>query len=174
MNVCLFGLTGSGKTTVAGALAKKLHVERVSSGDIARSMAKSDPHTAVALDRGRMAPEEAMRMQVRAALEQADLRGGWVLEGFPRDLAQLICLMDWTPSLPSFVYLRVEAFVVIERLTARRRADDTPDAIARRIQDFDRITQPMLDVLRAAGVLTTVRSYPDQEMTVREIEELVA
>lgn len=156
MNVCLLGLTGAGKTTVARLLARDLKLTHVSSGDIAREMAAEDPHAAVALDLGQMAPEEAMRTRVRAALEDAEHRGGWVLDGFPRDMAQLICLMDWT-AMPSFVHLDANLWTVIRRLTSRQREDDTPDAIARRFVEHERATTPVVRALRAGGVLIELR-----------------
>jgi adenylate kinase len=174
MNVCLLGMTGAGKTTIARSLSERLHVPRVSSGDLARALAQEDPHTAVALDKGRMAPEAAMRHEVRRALEAADLaKGGWILEGFPRDMAQLVCLMDWTAALPCFVHVDVTEWSVIERLTSRRRDDDTPDAIAARIADFHRLAVPVLSALEGGGVLYTTERYWSLEETVENIERWV-
>lgn len=157
MHICLLGLTGSGKTTVARQLSERLRVPHVSSGDLARRLASEDPHAAVALDQGKMAPEASMRGLVREALERSEIQsGGWILEGFPRDMAQLICLMGWTSALPLFVHLDVTEWIVIERLTGRGRSDDTADAIARRIADFHRHTRPVLDALASGGVLIQV------------------
>jgi len=176
MNVVLLGLTGSGKSTIAKHLSSSLKLPVVSSGAIARELAKRDPHTAVALESGQLAPEEAMRLAVRTDLEQADMqRGGWILEGFPRDRAQLISLMTWTASLPTFVYLEVEPWGIIERLLARQRDDDTPDAIARRFADFESKTQPMLEILEGGGVLHTIQSADRMGITqiVQSIKKLL-
>lgn len=176
IHIVLMGVSGAGKTTVARLLSEHYRVPHVGSGDIARALADHDPHTYVALEKGQMAPEEAMRAEVRQALERADLEdGGWILEGFPRDMAQLVCLMDWTVALPAFVHLDAKAWTVIERLTSRRRDDDTPDAIARRLVDFEQNVRPVLDVLAAGGVLKTaqVESFPNPDALARYIEEIL-
>lgn len=154
MNIVLIGRTGSGKTTVAASLTEHLNVPYISSGDIARDMARGDPATDMALRQGAHAPEEAMRSAVRDALEQGDAQhGGWILEGFPRMVAQLVCIMQWTVSLPTFVYLDTPEWVCIERLTARKRPDDNADSIARKLQSFKENTLPVVDVLEEGGVL---------------------
>jgi adenylate kinase len=175
MHICLLGMTGSGKTTVASLLAERLNVPAISSGDIARGLAHDDPHTFIALEKGKMAPENAMRAAVRQRLEESDVRsGGWVLEGFPRSVAQLVCLMDWTAALPVFVHIDVTEWAVIERLTSRRRDDDTPDAIERRIADFHANVVPVLAVLESGGVLrTTDRDMPPATI-VEYVEGIVA
>ena len=171
MHVVILGMPGSGKTTVSELLSRRLHVPRVASGDIARRMATVDPHTAVALEQGKMAPEESMRMETRRALEAADLEsGGWILDGFPRDLAQLVCLMDWTPALPAFVHLDASEWTVIERLTSRRRDDDTPDAIARRILDHQVHVRPVLDALASGRVLIQAPRHLDPDQTADYVE----
>lgn len=175
MHVVLVGNTGSGKTTVAKLLESRLNVPRVSSGDIARYLAEFDPSTKLALDAGAMAPEKAMQLQIRQRIEAADVQhGGWVLEGFPRMIEQLICLMQWTSALPHFVYLDVPAWVAIERLTARGRPDDNPHSIAEKLKSFDENTQPMLQILEDGGVLhhIGVDGRPPDEI-VDEITEAV-
>jgi adenylate kinase len=108
-----------------------------------------------------------MRHAVRSELESMDMqRGGWILEGFPRDTAQLIALMTWTAALPTFVYLQAEPWGIIERLLGRQRADDTPDAIARRFADFEAKTQPVLEILEGGGVLHTIPDVDQLAATV--------
>jgi len=157
MHVVLIGNTGSGKTTVAKALEERLNLPRISSGDIARGLGDFDPATKLALESGAFAPEEAMRIRVRSLLEAAEIqRGGWVIEGFPRMIEQLICLMQWTSALPVFVYLEIEPWVAVERLVARGRPDDNPNAIAKKLASFEEKTHPMISLLEGGGVLHTV------------------
>jgi adenylate kinase len=175
MHIVLLGMTGSGKTTVASMLSERLNVPRVSSGDIARSLAQEDPHTYVALEKGKMAPEAAMRHAIRVALEEADIgTGGWILEGFPRSIAQLVCLMDWTSALPCFVHVDASEWSVIERLTSRRRDDDTPDAIERRMTDFRQNVAPVLTALGGGGVLHATEPGWEPGTIVDYIEGIVS
>jgi adenylate kinase family enzyme len=147
------GQTGCGKSTVADLVAKALGVPHVSSGDIAREIAETDPTTKLALMQGNPAPEEPVRVAVRQALERAELEsGGWVLEGFPRHLAQLVLLLQWSSSLPCFVYLDLHEWYCIERLVARGRPDDKADGIARRFKSFDERTVPVVHLLEEAGI----------------------
>jgi adenylate kinase len=177
MHVVLLGLTASGKTTLAATLASTLGLPHISAGEIARRLATTDPFTAVELSQGKMAPEEAMRSEIQAALERAELeQGGWILEGFPRDIAQLACLMRWTSALPSFIYLEIEPWTAIERLTARGRPDDTPDAIARRIERWFDKTQMVIETLEGGGVLSTIHnaSAIDGATTLDEVLRVLA
>jgi adenylate kinase len=170
MHIVLVGNTGSGKTTLAKALQERLDLPLVSSGEVARELSESDPTTNLALQQGAMAPEAAMRTAVRTRIEQADLkRGGWILDGFPRSTEQLICLMQWTVALPSFIYLEVDTWVCIERLLSRKRDHDNPDAIGRRLQHFEQHTQPMLTTLSEGGVLDVI-----QQADFRSVDEIVA
>lgn len=153
-HIVLIGITGSGKTTVGKRVAEDLGLAYIGSGDIARELSESDRATELALQSGAMAPEQAMRAAVRTRLEQADLAlGAWLLDGFPRTVAQLVCLMQWTAHLPTFIYLETEPWTAIERLVARGRPDDNPDAIARKLESFEVKTQPVLNTLEGGGIL---------------------
>jgi adenylate kinase len=154
MHLVLTGRTGSGKSTVARLLAERFDVPIISSGDIAREIAKDDPATGMALRQGSFAPEHAMRVLVRQRIEEADLRhGGWVLDGFPRTVDQLICLMQWTTALPTFIEMGLSTWACLERLNARGRDDDNPDSLARRLESFEEKTTPMIAILEEGGVL---------------------
>lgn len=161
MQIVIIGMTGSGKTTLAQALETKLKLPRFSAGDIARSMAETDPDTEVALRAGAYAPEDAIRHQVRQRIEMAELaEGGWILEGFPRKVEQLIELMRWNSGNPLFIYLEIPAYVAVRRLIARGRQDDNGDSIARKLRNFEQETLPVVTMLEQSssvgGKLLTV------------------
>lgn len=139
VNVVFLGVTGSGKSTVAEKVSEELGLPYISSGVIAREMAEMDPQTRHALNAGLLAPENAMRDMVRDKVEAAaKMEGGFVLDGFPRSLAQYIALQSWTTGVPSsYVWIDCAYTEAIARLLARGRPDDNPDSIARKMQDFE-------------------------------------
>lgn len=157
MHLVLSGNTGSGKSTLAAELGARLKLPVISSGSVARELAKSDAATDLALRLGAMAPEQAMRAEIRAKIEAADVqRGGWILDGFPRSVEQLICLLQWSAAMPCFVHIELNEWTCIERLISREREFDNPDAIVRRMESYRAQTTRMVDVLHSGGVLTFV------------------
>lgn len=148
MQIALMGPPGSGKTTVGEALSKKFGVPYISSGEIARQLAEADPTTALSLKAGSMAPEESMRALIKKRLEKAMLEsGGFVVEGFPRTIAQYIALRMWG-TMPIYLWLDLGQASCLERLLIRAREDDTPDAIAKRLQTYHTETVPILEILK--------------------------
>lgn len=98
-----------------------------------------------------------MRVAVRQRIEEADIQhGGWVLDGFPRTPAQLVCLLQWSAAMPSFVHVDLDAWQCVERLCRRNREHDNPDAIAKRLASYEGPTTEMLAILDGGGVLTCV------------------
>ncbi len=157
MHIVLSGNTGSGKTTLATELGARLKIPVISSGVIARNLAKGDAATDLALKLGAMAPEQAMRAEIRAEIEGADIRrGGWILDGFPRSVEQLICLLQWSAAMPSFIHIELNEWTCIERLGYREREHDNPDAIAKRMESYRAQTLRMVDVLNSGGVVDVV------------------
>lgn len=171
MHIALLGLTGSGKTTTAKALSARTDLPRVSSGHIARQLASDDPSTRLTLERGDYAPESAMRTLVRQQLEAADAEhGGWILEGFPRTVAQLVCLMQWLTAEPLWVLVDTDPHECLRRLLGRSRHDDIADAIAHKLDAYRTDTQPVIDVLDSDGALIRVpggASTKDQVEVIR-------
>lgn len=173
MNVVLIGQTGSGKTTIAKAIQDGFSIPHISSGDIARELGRQDATTKNVLDRGLFAPEEAMRIQVHHKIEQAQLvEGGFVIDGFPRTSAQMIALLSWTTTVPTFIYLTCSRIECIFRLVERARDDDNADAVARKFDIFDEVTVPMIDTLEEGGILHTIESSTPSE-TFAQVERIL-
>lgn len=153
----MFGPTGSGKSTLAKKLGAEIGIPVVSTGAIAREQAEHDPHTSLLLQQGEYAPEGAMRMRVKQMLEEAELtHGGWVLDGFPRTLAQWVLLCSWLKVEPMYIEIEIRLHQALNRLRERRRDDDIADAIEAKVRSHQRDTQLVIDMLREDRAMVLV------------------
>jgi adenylate kinase len=144
MKVLMLGAPGSGKGTQGARLARALGVDHISSGDLLReAVAEGTPlgdQVAAHVAAGRLAPDELVTEAVRPALSRRD---GYVLDGFPRTLAQARNV-----DFDAVVYLDVPEDVLVRRLLARGRDDDRKDVIAERLREYERDTRPLIDHYR--------------------------
>ncbi|MGH9039700.1 MAG: adenylate kinase family protein [Acidimicrobiia bacterium] len=166
MRLVLLGAPGSGKGTQGGLLAQRLGVPVISTGELLRALAseESDLGRDVSeyLDRGDLVPDELLLAALDEALSGA-LAGGYILDGFPRTLAQARHAEE-VAAPEAVIHLDVPDDVVRGRLAGRarrpgqeQRTDDTePEIVARRLQRYHDQTEPLLDFYRERGILHTV------------------
>ncbi|QFZ23459.1 adenylate kinase [Saccharothrix syringae] len=153
MRLVLVGPPGAGKGTQAQVLSSKLGVPHISTGDLFRAhiSQQTDLGKEVQeyLDSGELVPDEVTNEMVRGRLAQADAEGGFLLDGFPRNVAQAEVLTAMLSaaghSLDAVLEFRVDEDVVVERLLARGRTDDKEDVIRHRQQVYRTETAPLLD-----------------------------
>jgi adenylate kinase len=162
MRIVLLGAPGSGKGTQGRALAERLSVPYIGSGDLLRARAagggEPGSRLAAVLDRGDLVTDDAALDAVRDALAHAEAAGGYVLDGFPRTVGQARDLDAVAPP-DAVVYLAVPDAVVRRRLAGRApggRRDDVAATIERRLDEFHRQIEPLLDFYRRRGILITV------------------
>jgi len=146
---------GAGKGTQGKRIAAELGSEHISSGSLLRAAVAADTPLgrAVAehLAAGTLAPDTLVTQAVAPVLSERD---GYVLDGFPRTVAQAEAV-----DFDMVIYLDVPDEVLIERMLARGRADDCEDVIAARLQEYARDTEPLIDHYREAGVLVAVDGH---------------
>lgn len=177
VRLVLLGKPGSGKSTQGSALARHLGVPHISTGELLRNRVAaggdSERELAAMLERGDLVPDDLVLPVVRAAVDAATGRGGYIFEGFPRTLAQ--AESDLLPVDRVF-HLAVPDECARERLAGSARADradDGRDVIELRLRQFHTDTEPVLDLYDRRGVLTTVdASQPAEEVTAAILREL--
>ena len=164
----LLGPPGAGKGTQAVRLAERLGVPAISTGDIFRSNIKNGTELGRRVQditaSGALVPDELTNELVRDRLAQSDAVDGFLLDGYPRNVAQVAALDEMLAAagqqLDRAVELTVDPQVVVERLTKRAeiegRADDTEDVIRHRLDVYAEQTAPISQVYAARGVLAQV------------------
>ncbi|MFD4294059.1 adenylate kinase [Rhodococcus sp. NPDC058532] len=162
MRLVLVGPPGAGKGTQAEILSEKLGVPHISTGDLFR--ANIGQQTALGLeakkymDAGDLVPSEITNNMVKARVAEPDAANGFLLDGFPRTVDQAealkAILAGLNVSLDGVLAFEVEDDVVVERMLARGRADDTEDVIRNRMRVYREETAPLLDYY--AGSIVTV------------------
>ena len=162
------GPPGAGKGTQAKGLAQRLGVPAISTGDIFRAnVAGQTPlglRAKAYMDAGDYVPDEVTNAMVRDRLAQADAEAGFLLDGYPRTIAQVdeldAMLAEADTALDLVIELTADVDEVVRRLAGRAaqegRSDDTADVVRRRLEVYAEQTAPLLDVYRDRGLLRTV------------------
>lgn len=162
MRLVIFGRQGAGKGTQCLRLADRYGVPHVSTGDMLRAAVEEGTEFGLKakaiMDAGDLVPDEVMVGVVDERLAKDDADGGFLLDGYPRtgDQARALERLLGDKSLDAAVNLDVPEDVVIGRMLARGRADDTEDAIRRRLDLYLSQTAPLLEHYGSAGKLVTV------------------
>ena len=170
LNVLLFGPQGSGKGTQAKRIGAEYRIPHVSTGDMFRdAIARQTPlgrQVKPILDAGELVPDELTVGLIRERLSQDDAQGGFVLDGFPRNIAQAEALDDLLAELDRPLTVVLEFLIsdelcierLLERAAEEGRTDDTPEAIARRLEIYHRETEPLSEHYRSTGKLVGVHA----------------
>jgi adenylate kinase len=185
MRLLLIGRPGSGKGTQATAIADHFGIAHISSGDLLRQHVSNDTQLgrtiAGLMAKGDLVPDGVVMDVLRRPVETAARAGGYVLDGFPRTLAQAEAGYHVAKDLGAWVQvallLDVPREVAMARMLNRAagRSDDREDVIRHRQDTFDEVTPPMLEYYATRETLVRVdgdRSAP--EVTAEAIAALEA
>src|SRR3989475_11318485 len=129
MNLILFGAPGAGKGTQTGSLIETNHIPAVATGDMLRAQRRAGSALGEQvkgyMDRGELVPDTLMIDIIKTRLQEPDARNGFILDGFPRTVAQAEALDAMLDQLgrraDAVIYLRVSRQVLIDRLSHRYR-----------------------------------------------------
>lgn len=170
MRIIVIGIQGSGKSTQGNLLSKKLGVPYLSTGHIFRELAKEKSklgrYIKETMSAGYLILDSRTIEIVNEYLTKEEYKKGYILDGFPRTVAQAEAFAD---PLDAVIYLAVSDEEALRRLTLRNgqevRPDNTVRAIERRIDLFHKLTEPVLDYYREKRLLVEI----DGERPVEEI-----
>jgi adenylate kinase len=164
----IVGPQGSGKGTQGIRVAEALGIPVVSTGDIFRANIKEGTElgqkvTAI-LDAGDLVPDELTSEIVRDRLSQDDAQGGFLLDGYPRNTAQVHHLDSFLgendAALDAVILLDVPRDESIARLSLRAveqgRSDDTDEAIAHRLDIYEHETAPIVSLYEERGIVDRI------------------
>ncbi|QKJ20322.1 adenylate kinase [Microbacterium hominis] len=168
VRLLIVGPQGSGKGTQGVRIAEAYGIPAISTGDVFRAAvaAGSDLGNQVKaiIEAGDLVSDELTSAVVRDRLAQDDAAGGFLLDGYPRNIAQVAHLDEYLEgreeSLDAVIELSVPRDESISRIALRAkeqgRTDDTEEVIANRLAIYERETAPILDVYRARGIVAEV------------------
>lgn len=183
MNLLLLGPQGSGKGTQAKRIAAEYGIPHVSTGDMFREAIVSGTPLGLqvqpTLAAGELVPDELTVALIRERLDRDDARRGFVLDGFPRTLAQAealdAMLADLDRSLDAVLFFDLDDGVAIERMLGRagqeERPDDAPEVMARRLSIYHEQTEPVVERYRATGKLVPLHADRPVDAVFAEIQD---
>ncbi len=193
MNLILFGAPGAGKGTQAKKLIEEFNIPQISTGDILRAAIKNQTKLGLEakkfMDAGNLVPDTVVMGLIEERLKEEDCKKGYILDGFPRTVVQAEFL-DKVASIDKVIALDVPQEAIVERITGRRtsaktgkiyhikynppvdedpkdliqRADDTEEAVVKRLEAYNNQTLPVLDYYKKQNKVTTVDGsrHPDE------------
>jgi adenylate kinase len=168
MRLLIMGPPGAGKGTQAGLIAEHYSIPAISTGDIFRAMKTADTPLAdqlrTIMDSGGYVNDELTNAIVATRLAEPDCDNGFLLDGYPRTVDQVVALDEKLESkghrLDAVISLKADTDEIVARLLKRAeiegRTDDNEDTIRVRQQVYAEQTAPLLEIYRARGILVEV------------------
>jgi adenylate kinase len=205
MRIVLLGAPGSGKGTQSQLLVKAYGIPQISTGDLLREAVSKGTELGLraksAMDLGQLVDDATVLGMIRERLSLPDAAQGFILDGFPRNIAQAQALekllKELGTPLESVVLLNLDLGILFKRLTGRRicqecgrvfnvhtsppeaghrliqRPDDKEEVIGKRLDVYEAQTKPLIKYYEAAGSLRIVDADADVDSVFKSIERAV-
>ena len=192
MRLILLGPPGAGKGTQATRLMQKYNIPQLSTGDMLRAAVAAGTETGLqaktVMEAGQLVSDEIVVGIIDARIHEPDAKNGFILDGFPRTVAQAEALDQMLARyglpLDAVVELGVDEKALITRMAKRVadavaaggavRADDNPEAFKTRLDAYRAQTAPVSDFYRRKGQLKTIDGMAPIDEVTREIERVLA
>ena len=181
MRIVLLGAPGSGKGTQASLLKGKLGIAHISTGDLLRAAVKAGTPLGLkakqVMDSGKLVCDDIVLGMLEERLTEADAQPGFILDGYPRNVAQCQALQDLLERigqpLDIAVKLDVSDATIIGRCeiryAAQHRADDKPETVRERLRIYAEQTAPVADHFERIGKLVTVDGVGELDVVFERI-----
>ena len=201
MKLILLGAPGAGKGTQAENISREFHIPQISTGNILRAEVKKESELGLKvkdiLAAGQLVPEEIVIAMVRERLKEPDCADGYILDGFPRNIAQADALAAFA-QIDTVLVISVPDDVIVTRMAGRRtcpgcgatyhvvanppkkegicdvcgaeltiRADDREDVVRDRLRVYHEKTEPLIAYYTERGLVRTVEGQGSLEETTR-------
>jgi adenylate kinase len=192
MRLILLGPPGAGKGTQAERIVAGFGIPQLSTGNMLREAVelgtKTGVHAKEIMERGDLVPDDLVVSVVADRLDHPDAAKGFILDGFPRTLAQAEALdkelYQRGLRLDAVLELRVDESVLIDRVKTRAqqtaargevvRSDDTPEVCERRLDIYRAQTAPVIDHYRSQGLLTSIDGLQPIEAVAEDLAAAIA
>lgn len=208
MNLIIMGAPGAGKGTQSEKISEREQIPAISTGQILRGAMKAGTELGVVaksyVERGDLVPDEVVNGIVRDYLTSDECKNGFILDGFPRTIAQAEALEKMGVKIDAVLSIEVADERIIRRMSGRRvcecgasyhvdylppkidgvcdkcgkslyvRADDKPETVRNRLVTYHNQTEPLLAFYRERGLLVTVEGQEEVADTTALVEKALA
>jgi len=191
MRIVLLGPPGAGKGTQAKRIIERFGIPHLSTGDMLRAAVHAETgigrKAKQIMAEGKLVPDHLVVAAVIERISQPDSKYGFVLDGFPRTIAQAVAfddlLLTEAVELDRVIELRADERILLDRIKMRAqeakdrgqpvRADDTPEALKIRLDAYNEQTAPLVQYYRSKGILKSVDGLQDIDAVTREVFQAI-
>ena len=148
--IIFLGIAGSGKTEQSILLAKQFDFDRISVGELLRNI--TDESIKDQLNEGDLIDDSVVISVLEKALGEIPTDKEFIIDGFPRTIQEATWISNREPNDIIVIHLLLNPSIAIARLKMRNRPDDNTDAIAKRINEYNKLIEPILSIFNSKGV----------------------